>query len=123
MTAEALLCRMYLGWTKDFAGLEQGVRYLVRDHMPSDAGTNFYYWYYATQVLHHFGGQQWQAWNLEMRDLLVESQIRRGHQAGSWDPVGDHTVEAGRLYSTALAVCTLEVYYRHAPIFRQLDLE
>lgn len=123
MTAEALLCRMYLGWKKDFAGLEQGVRYLRRKHMPNAQGTNFYYWYYATQVMHHFGGKPWEQWNLQMRDILVESQVRRGHAAGSWDPRGGHASQAGRLYSTAMAVCTLEVYYRHAPIFRQIELD
>lgn len=122
MTAEALLCRMYLGWTKEYAGLDQGVRYLTREHMPGDDGTNFYYWYYATQVLHHYGGRPWKRWNIEMRDILVRSQRKRGHEAGSWDPEGGHASQGGRLYSTALAVCTLEVYYRHAPIFRQLEL-
>ena len=57
-----------------------------------------------------------------MRDILVESQQKKGHEAGSWDPRGGHASQAGRIYSTALAVCTLEVYYRHAPIFRQLEL-
>jgi len=123
MTAEALLCRIYLGWTKDYAPLEQGVKYLLQEHMPRDDGTNYYYWYYATQVMHHFGGKRWKAWNLSMRDILVEGQIKKGHEAGSWTPRGGHASQGGRLYSTALAVCTLEVYYRHAPIFRQLEIE
>ena len=71
MTAEALLCRMYLGWNSDFAALEQGVKYLLREHMPRDDGTNYYYWYYATQVMHHFGGKRWKTWNISMRDILV----------------------------------------------------
>jgi hypothetical protein len=122
MTAEALLCRMYLGWGDDFAPLHEGVRYLLREHMPHPSRVNFYYWYYATQVLHHFGGKPWKTWNLKMRDILVDSQVKMGHASGSWDPRGDHSGQGGRLYTTALAVCTLEVYYRHAPIFRQLDL-
>lgn len=123
MTAEALLCRMYMGWKKGFAPLDLGVRYLSREHEPNRHGTNFYYWYYATQVMHHYGGNPWKKWNLSMRDILVRSQIRRGHEAGSWDPRGGHASQGGRIYSTAMAVCTLEVYYRHAPIFRQLDLD
>ena len=123
MTAEGLLCRMYLGWTKDYAPLEQGVKYLLQEHMPRDDGPNYYYWYYATQVMHHFGGKRWKAWNLSMRDILVEEQVKKGHEAGSWSPRGGHASQGGRLYSTALAVCTLEVYYRHAPIFRQLEIE
>ena len=124
MTAEALLCRMYLGWTNEFAGLSQGVKYLLKEHRPRSRGkANYYYWYYATQVFHHVGGRYWEKWNLAMRDRLVGTQTKRGHEAGSWDPDGPHGHQGGRLYCTALAVCTLEVYYRHAPIFRQLELE
>ena len=122
MTAEALLCRIYMGWMRDYAPLQMGVRYLSREYQPRKAGTNFYYWYYATQVMHHYGGPTWEKWNLEMRDILVDSQRRKGHEAGSWDPKGGHASKAGRIYSTALAICSLEVYYRHAPIFRQLEL-
>ena len=58
-----------------------------------------------------------------MRDVLVNSQETRGHLAGSWSPRGDeHAGAGGRIYVTALATCTLEVYYRHLPLFRQLDL-
>ena len=123
MTAEALLCRMYMGWTKEFPGLVQGVDYLTREHMPKRRSSNFYYWYYATQVLHHYGGKQWKKWNRQMRDILVELQEKRGHEAGSWEPRGPHGSQGGRLYATALAVCSLEVYYRHTPIFRQIDLD
>jgi len=123
MTSEALLCRMYLGWTKDYAGLDQGVKFLIGSHLPNRKAPNFYYWYYATQVLHHYGGKSWDKWNIQMRDILVQSQAKRGHEAGSWKPKGGHASQGGRLYSTALAVCTLEVYYRHTPIFRQLEID
>jgi hypothetical protein len=123
MTAEALLCRMYLGWTKDRPGLTDGVQWLVENHLPHERQPNVYYWYYATQVLHHHGGPRWEEWNLAMRDILCESQETRGHAAGSWPPRGDHAGAGGRIYSTALAICTLEVYYRHLPIFRQIKLE
>jgi hypothetical protein len=122
MTAEALLCRMYLGWTKDRPGLVHGVQWLSENHPPSASDTNIYYWYYATQVLHHYGGQEWEEWNLRMRDILVNSQAKSGHEAGSWNPRGDHASAGGRIYMTALAICTLEVYYRHLPIFRQIEL-
>jgi len=81
-----------------------------------------YYWYYATQTFHHVGGPLWNRWNLRMRDILIDTQKKGGGDAGSWDPRGQHA-GAGRLYMTALATCTLEVYYRHLPIFRQIDIE
>lgn len=122
MTAEALLCRMYMGWTFDDPGLKKGVRFLANEHLPDAQQFNIYYWYYATQVMHHAGGRQWKKWNERMRDILVQSQVTSGHEAGSWAPQGPHGSDGGRIYVTALAVCTLEVYYRHAPIFRQIRL-
>jgi hypothetical protein len=123
MTAEALLCRIYLGWTKSDPGLMQGVRWLSENHLPSSRAPNIYYWYYAAQTLRHVGGERWEQWNLELRDILVDSQEKSGHHAGSWQPRGDHASAGGRLYMTALAVCTLEIYYRHLPIFRQIKLD
>ncbi len=123
MTAEALLCRIYMGWTKEHPALMEGAQYLAESHMPSTHQTNMYYWYYATQTLHHIGGPLWDRWNLKMRDVLVNTQEKGGRYAGSWTPRGGHARTGGRLYMTALATCTLEVYYRHLPIFRQIDVE
>ncbi|MEK6237097.1 MAG: hypothetical protein N2C14_20500, partial [Planctomycetales bacterium] len=78
-----------------------------------------YYWYYGTQVMHHYGGDEWAAWNSQMRDLLLASQIKKGIDAGSWEPNGGHASHGGRVYMTSLALLTLEVYYRHLPIYER----
>jgi Squalene-hopene cyclase C-terminal domain len=122
MTAEGLLCRMYLGWKKTNPNLVRGVRWLVDDHLPSEKTPNIYYLYYGTQTLHHFGGEDWEKWNVQMRDLLVRSQETGGHVAGSWAPRDQHAYAGGRIYQTSLSICCLEVYYRHLPIFKQLEL-
>ncbi len=123
MTAEALLCRMYLGWTRDDPRLNMGLEWLIDDHPPSRRKLNVYYWYYATQALHHFGGPMWKEWNSTMRDLLVKTQDTRGKNAGSWSASDfEYGGSGGRIYVTSLAVCTLEVYYRHLPLFKQIDL-
>ncbi len=123
MTAEGLLCRIYLGWKQNHPALRAGVSWMLENEPPAADQPNIYYWYYATQTMHHFGGPQWQKWNLNMRDVLVSTQETRGHAAGSWAPKGPLTSQGGRVYMTALAVCCLEVYYRHLPLFRQIDLE
>jgi hypothetical protein len=123
MTAEALLCRIYLGWTKTDPPLMEGVRWLLDNHPPAADSPNVYYWYYGTQALHHVGGDEWERWNFLMRDALVSTQETRGEAAGSWAPRGEHASAGGRVYMTSLAVCTLEVYYRHLPIFRQIDVK
>ncbi len=123
MTAEAILCRMYLGWKKRDPRLSSAVKWLIADHLPSNRDRNLYYWYYGTQVMHHYGGEPWKIWNDRMRELLISSQETRGAHPGSWSP-GDFEwgPRGGRIYTTSLAVCTLEVYYRHLPIFKQIEL-
>jgi len=113
-TAVGLLCRMYLGWQRYNAALERGV-YHLRKVGPSK--TNMYYNYYATQVMHHWGGEPWQRWNLQMRDYLIDTQADEGHESGSWYFEDRHGKSGGRLYNTAMAIMTLEVYYRHLPIY------
>jgi len=116
--AIGLLCRMYLGWKHDHPGLLQGCTQLA-ERGPIQG--KMYYNYYATQVLHHFGGEEWKRWNPRMRDSLVATQSKQGHTAGSWYfPGGDHGgSQGGRLYYTSLAAMTLEVYYRHMPLYKK----
>jgi hypothetical protein len=127
MTAEGLLCRQYLGWQKSHPALLDGVSYLVQpDNLPSwTAGKrNVYYWYYATQVLHNMQGPAWDTWNNKLRDEIVRNQNKTGKLSGSWHPTqpkGDpfeNADKAGRLYITAMCILTLEVYYRHMPLYR-----
>jgi hypothetical protein len=129
MTAVGLLCRQYLGVNPKNPGLLAGVDRLKKS--PPGKTNNLYYEYYATQVMHHMGGDSWKFWNEGpegkggMRDLLIKQQdVGEGkgkkHQVGSWasdnDPFGK---EGGRIMTTSLSLLTLEVYYRHAPLFRR----
>lgn len=121
MTAEALLCRIFMGMERDHPGLEAGVRY-IEEH-PPEQEENIYYWYYATQVMHHYGGSPWRKWNEKLREILVRMQEPSGPMAGSWPPRGCWADRGGRLFMTSLAICTLEVYYRHMPMYRDTDAE
>ncbi len=121
MTAEALLCRMYLGASPKNAAVRRGLRLLLRDYPPSMTHVDYYYWYYATQAFHHVGGEPWEQWNGRLRDILVAKQVASGKHAGSWEVEGHLSDAGGRLYVTALATCTLEVYYRHLPLFGDLE--
>lgn len=117
MTAEGLLCRQYLGWKHDDPRLQEGVAYLLDN--PIDWGdTNTYYWYYATQVMHHMEGDAWDRWNRVLRDSVPKQQVMTGAERGSWSPDGDRWGNfGGRLYQTCLCTFMLEVYYRHLPIY------
>ncbi len=120
MTAEGLLCRIYLGWSRTHPALLQGIATDLLPNTPSLESTNFsvYYWYYATQVLHHVGGSSWEAWNRDMRRVIPAMQEKSGRDAGSWSPGRDAFGAAGgRLYTTCLNLYCLEVYYRHLSIY------
>ena len=122
MTAEALLCRQYLGWRQNDERLTGGVKYL--ENYPIDwSEPNTYHWYYATQVMHHMEGDAWEKWNRVMRQDIPSKQVTKGKERGSWSPDGDRWAgHAGRLYMTCLCTYMLEVYYRHLPIYSDVYL-
>ncbi|MCA9009388.1 MAG: hypothetical protein KDB01_06560 [Planctomycetaceae bacterium] len=117
MTAEALFCQQMLEFPRDSKSNEESIAYLMQN-MPRIADMNYYYWYYGTLAMYQHGGQPWQNWNKVVRDMLVEQQIQTGPMAGTWDPNDEWGRYGGRLYSTALATLTLEVYYRLLPLYR-----
>ncbi|MEM6689713.1 MAG: prenyltransferase/squalene oxidase repeat-containing protein [Planctomycetota bacterium] len=123
MTAEGMLCRQYLGWLREHPAMSRGLELLIDQENFSPRTRNVYYWYYATQALHHYGGNLWDSWNEQMRVDLPAMQIGRGREVGSWAPQGDrYGQQAGRLYTTCLSIYCLEVYYRHMPLYKfQLD--
>ncbi|MEX0713931.1 MAG: hypothetical protein WD278_16455 [Pirellulales bacterium] len=130
MTAEALLMRQYLGWKRDNPYMLAGADYLRRNLPQWEGGgrqRDCYYWYYATQVMFQMGSEHWRDWNARLRPILTESQVSSGPLAGSWDPAGSSADrwgrEGGRIYVTAMHLLILEVYYRHLPLYRNLQDE
>jgi hypothetical protein len=117
-TAIGLLCRMYTGWPNNHPALGRGVQF-VSQTGPSTG--NMYYNYYATQVMFQYTsgeGPVWKKWNNVMRDFLIQTQAKQGHEAGSWT-VGSFHSSGGRVYSTSMAAMVLEIYYRHMPVYRK----
>jgi hypothetical protein len=113
-TAIALALLMYLGQRPGHSLFDQAI-----DEMAARGPTltNIYHDYYATLALHHVRHRDWESWNEQLRDHLVRSQAKSGHEAGSWhfrDRWGD---VGGRLYTTAMCTLTLEVYYRFLPLY------
>ncbi len=125
MTAEALLCRQYLGWRKSSRSLRAGAGEVYK-HLMTSGERNIYYWYYATQLLHNLGGETWKRWNRRIREELIQTQMTGDDcDRGSWSPVIPEVdrwgQSAGRLYTTSLSLLTLEVYYRYLPLYENLD--
>jgi hypothetical protein len=135
LTAVGLLCRYYIdGWGPDHPGMAEGVLGLSKNGPKFNTRqvSNLYYYYYATQVVHFFGSDQWRDWNEGpkqpdgtrrngMRDWLIETQFKgAGANQGSWEPeAGTIGASCGRLGTTALCLLTLEVYYRHLPLYKR----
>ena len=123
MTAVAMLCRQFLGSQPKEPVLIGGANHILKN-MPalSKAHTNYYYIYYGTLCMFQMGGDYWSQWNEYFRDPIVEHQVKEGtvqQLKGSWDPGRQWTAKAGgRVYSTAMAVLSLEVYYRYLPMYK-----
>jgi hypothetical protein len=120
MSAVGLLCRQYLqSWGPQNLRMIKGVDNHLKAVGPKPR--DMYYSYYATQVMHHFGGQAWKDWNEKMRDGLLKEQDKGSNPIynGSWlsTGAGPHIGAGGRLMHTSLCLLTLEVYYRHLPLY------
>jgi hypothetical protein len=128
MNAVGLLMRLHSGWNREDPRIVQGALALAAE--PAANGRrgaskrDCYLWYYAAQVLFHVGGEPWDRWYEGLHSLLVGSQVNVGDRAGSWDPGGETPDRwggfGGRIYVTALNLLTLEVSYRHLPIYQVL---
>ena len=115
MTSEALLCRLLLGGRTDDRTALEAAEYIVQE-LPGSGQVNYYYWYYATLALYHLQDDYWRIWNRSVKQQLVGRQRKSGTEDGSWDPDSIWGSTGGRVYTTALATLTLEVYYRFKPL-------
>jgi hypothetical protein len=121
-TAIGLLARMYLGWKPGDPFLDDGMKQLVSWGSTLHEGrVNLYYAYHATLALHHYGGDDWDEWNSGVRELLIQTQSRQGHESGSWYFDDPYCNSGGRLLNTALAVMILETPYRFMPLYREIQ--
>jgi hypothetical protein len=127
MTAVGILCTQYLGAPRNDPAVQEGIDYLMKNLPDVKSARSVYYWYYATQALHNMPGPKWDKWNRAMRNALVDSQaLGTLCDAGSWNPSepspDQYGAAGGRLMCTSLSCLTLEVYYRHLPLY-DLDRE
>ncbi len=125
-SAAAVFALGLLDPTRDDALMAAGLRHILqrpprfrwrtppsRDFVAKAKG-NLYFHYYAALALHRSGGRAWRRWNEELKRLLTKNQS----SDGSWRPISPYAEYAGdrngdRIYTTSLAVLTLEVYYRY----------
>jgi len=81
-------------------------------------GRSFYYWYYATQAAFHKDPQTWKAWQQMVTRILLDHQKDDGSWGTSLSNVHERGVnDPHRVYATAMAVLSLQIYYRHFPVY------
>jgi hypothetical protein len=121
MTAESLVCRYFLNAENSPAALDEGAAFVMEER-PRPQAPNYYYWYYGTLAMFQRQGEDWRRWNAALQAELLARQRWDGSAAGSYDPDDLWGGYGGRVYSTALATLSLEVYYRYLPVHgREID--
>ena len=139
MTSVGMLCKLYLGVRPVNEIMLAAAEILKKQ--PPGVNKDIYYLYYATQAMHHMGpaAGAWKFWNEGsdgsgrggIRNFFVSEQfggprkptINNPHQHGSFfigsTPGNISDNEGGRLMHTSLSLLSLEVYYRHLPLYRR----
>lgn len=119
LVAVALLCALLYGEADEIQKkqLQILVAYPPRWEVVHTLDHCMYYWYHGTLALFLVGGEPWEKWNTHLSNTLLERQVKTGEAAGSWPPEGQWGGAAGRVYSTAINILNLEIYYRYRPSF------
>ncbi|MCA9131186.1 MAG: terpene cyclase/mutase family protein [Planctomycetales bacterium] len=117
-TAIGNLIRMFRGISNTDPRILESAQFL---NQLGRSGTDIYFNYYASLYLFHIGDPFWSDWNPACREYLIRTQATGGHEAGSWYFENPYGKEGGRLYTTAMAAMTLEVYYRFSPLYQHAE--
>jgi hypothetical protein len=117
MTAEALVCRQFLGVSREHPSCNEAGDYLLTQLPGQGEKANDYYWYYGTLAMYQLRGDYWKKWNAALQKTLLDRQIKDGPLAGAWDTDTVWGGYGGRIYTTAIAALSLEVYYRFLPLY------
>jgi hypothetical protein len=120
-TAIGIMARIFIDKKAIDPVIRKGVDRILQDLPVWDTTypsiIDYYYWFFGSYCLNQYDGPDgpcWRKWNEQMTDVLITNQHPKadGCAWGSWDPIDRWGEEGGRVYSTAINVLTLEVYYR-----------
>jgi prenyltransferase beta subunit len=101
---------LYYAGEGDGADVKKGLEYLAQTRPGTASDGRYFYYghYYAAQVMFLAGGERWEKYYPEIRDVLI---ARQDKQSGGW------TGEAGGDYATAMALIVLQMPNRLLPVF------
>lgn len=118
-TAAGMFAQLFIGCDKELPLIKKQEKILAnyQPKMHSTGGeldNDFYYWYFGTLAMVQEGGEQWNDWNKNLKQALVKNQkAGKTSEAGSWEPIDRWSFYGGRLYTTSMAILTLQSYYRY----------
>jgi hypothetical protein len=93
--------------------------YLLRNKAGKGTRRFFYTIYYSTQAANQVGGRVWETvWQRDSKLLVSLQETDPGRNSGSWPP-DRHAADAGRPYSTAMAVLSLSVRSHFLPSYQR----
>ena len=132
MSAIGMCVRIFLEHNRNDPVLRQGADVLARDlpalgKDPDAPQIDYYYWYYGSLALNQIDGpdapratgQYWGPWNKAMNDtiLAMQDHTEGACSYGGWMQPDRWSFGFGPVYTTAINVLTLEVYYRYENAF------
>jgi HEAT repeat protein len=131
MTGIGMLLRIWLGWTRAHPFCIGSANQML-SHIPGyDTGLEHEYafygytWYYGSLAMYQMGGRYWQRWREKCIPDLIKNQKVKGCNHGSWEaPRSDLAtgLTGGTVYYTAMAILTLETFYRYQPYLARHEL-
>jgi len=131
MSAIGMLSRIWLGWTRAhpfcIGAANQVVSQIPGYNKGLDGDYAFYpyTWYYGSLAMYQMGGRYWSRWRDECIKDLLPNQKLSGCELCSWPmPRKQYFggLTGGTVYSTCMAVLTLETFYRYAPYLARAPL-
>ena len=123
MTGVGMMAIEFFQHKLDSPIVQKGAAYLADRAEAEAMFPNYYLTYNCTMAMFQVGGEPWKRWNGVVRDRVTALQVLGdGCNRGSW-PADMWSAKGGRVYTTALAVLTLEVYYRFQRVAGQPEEE
>ena len=117
--AMALLVRQYLGHERHEPWLKAASKELSMS-LPKDHNSiNYIQSYFQFLSLFQQGGDAWNNWHTKSSAFLFQAQSDEEKFFASWPKINsDPFADGGRVVSSALAILSLEIYYRYRAVMK-----
>jgi hypothetical protein len=131
MSAIGMLARIWLGWTRAHPfciGAANQVASQIPGYNKGLDGDYAFYpytWYYGSLAMYQMGGRYWTRWRDQCIKDLLPNQKKSGCEFGSWPMPKKQFfggLTGGTVYSTCMAILTLETFYRYQPYLARAPL-